>query len=168
MPVKILIKSSDEIQFKKAYAVQKTIGLILISLAILIFVIFMLLHPERMGKSYSLKTFSFALMLFSVLFLVREFYFIYIDRDVIISKNLEDFRINDKVFGISDIESISIIEYVGIGIMENGFNVFIKLKNRKKIPISIRIGQTDMESVRGVLVKFIGIQKVEEKKWWIG
>lgn len=168
MPVNILIKSSDMIQFKKVYSFQKIIGLLLMTLAILFFVIFMLLHPERMGKSYSLKTFSFILMFFSILFILREFYFFYIDRDVTINKNLEDFRVNGKVFCISDIDSISIIEYAGIGIMENGFNIFIKLKNRKKIPVSIRIGRADMESVKNELIKFIGIQKIEEKKWWIG
>ena len=101
-------------------------------------------------------------------FLVRECYFLYIDKSNILAKNGDGIKINKRSFLLQDINSISIIEYNGIGIMSNGFNVFIKLKNDKSIPISIRISGDDAKKVKTALTKFLNIEIFEEKKWWIG
>lgn len=68
---------------------------------------------------------------------------------------------------LSDFFSIYIIEYNGIEIMKNGFNVFMKLKSGKKLPISIRVGKRDMENVKHEIQLFLGIEKIEKKRWWI-
>ena len=128
----------------------------------------MVLQTERMGKSASTIVFSIVLILFLMFFLVRECYFLYIDKSNILAKNGDGIKINKRSFLLQDINSISIIEYNGIGIMSNGFNVFIKLKNDKSIPISIRISGDDAKKVKTALTKFLNIEIFEEKKWWIG
>ena len=168
MPVTITKKSPHVIKVERAYMVQKLIGLFIMTVSTLTFVLFMLLQPERMGKSQMLKAFSVIVVFFLIFFLVREFYFLYIDKSNCILKIEDRFKINNSDFLLKDIDSLLIIEYNGIGIMSNGYNVFIKLKSRKKVPISIRVSKIDMENIKDALGQFLDIKKIEKKKWWIG
>ncbi|MFY7653076.1 MAG: hypothetical protein ACOVQE_10245 [Chitinophagaceae bacterium] len=168
MPVIVLESSPNLIEIKRAYQLQKIIGLLVMVLPIMVFVLFMIWQPERMGKTTTSKAFGIILILLLMFFLIREFYFLYIDRNNILNKDGDVIKINQKIFLLQDIDSISIIEYNGIGIMSNGFNVFIKLKNNKSIPIAIRVSEEDAGKVKIALSKFLNIEIVERKKWWIG
>ena len=43
--------------------------------------------------------------------------------------------------------------------------MYIKLHNNKKIPISIRIDYSFRKEVEAALVTFLGIEKIERKKY---
>lgn len=167
MPITVIQKCPNLIEIKNAYVFQKSIGLFFVAVPIIIFISFMIMQPERMGKSITVKAFSMTLIIILIFFLVREVYFFYIDRSNILSKNGLTFEINGKFFLIKDIDSILIIEYNGIGIMANGYNVFMRLKGGKNIPISIRISKDDSEKVKNILCQFFNIEKIDRKKWWI-
>ncbi len=167
MPVRIIKESQNVIKIGTAYSIQKTIGLFMISVSILLFTLFILFQPERIDKSFTYKIFNIILILVLLLYLVREFYFFYIDKHRTLTKNGEELKVNKLEFLHSDVSSLLIIEYNGIGIMGNGYNLFIKLKNLKRIPISIRVGKDDMERIKSEMKLFFKVEKLEEKKWWI-
>lgn len=167
MSVSIIRESPNTIVIERAYIVQKVLGLLIMAVPILFFIVFMVLQPERMGKSVGMKLFSLIFILFLIMILTREFYFLYIDKSNLIIKDGERFKINKNDYLIDNLSTLLIIEYNGIGVMSNGYNIFIKLKNNKRVPISIRINKIDKEKVVEVLCAFFNINKVEEKKWWI-
>ena len=167
MPVSILSNSPDLIQIKRAYKFQKVVGLFLMASSIIVFVLVMILHPEKKGKTISLKLFSVIIILLLIGFLIREFYFFYIDRNILLSKSGESFIINNRSFLQTDFHSVLIIEYNGVGTMEKGYNVFVKLVKGKNIPIAIRVSKDDKERVTKVLCKFLNVQKLKKRKWYI-
>lgn len=168
MSVTILKKSLNLIEIKKGYLVNKIIGLFFISIPIIVFISITLLEPKRFGKTIADKVFCIILILLFLFILIRENYFMSIDKNRKILKIEGSVEINGKLFSILDFFSIYIIEYNGIGIMTNGFNVFLKLKSGKRIPVSIRVDREDMEKVKIELQHFLGIEKIEKKRWWIG
>ena len=67
----------------------------------------------------------------------------------------------------TDFHSVLIIEYNGVGTMVKGYNVFVKLVKGKNIPIAIRVSKDDKERVTKVLCKFLNVQKLKKRKWYI-
>lgn len=167
MPVNILIKSPYLIKIYKSYVFQKIIGLFIMASSIIVFVAFMILQPQRMGKTTSVKAFSILLIISLIFFLIREFYFFVIDKDNLLAKIGNKCQINERNFLLEDICSILIVKYNGIGIMSNGYNIFLKLKSGKNIPISIRVSENDKEKVKNALSIFFNMEKLETKKWLI-
>ena len=142
-------------------------GLIIIALPILIFVFFMLLEPQRMGGTFFSKIISLLVILFLLFYLSRVLYLLFVDNDLTITKNDSISVINGKTYLLSDISSLLIIEYFGFRSMPNGFNLFLKTRFGKRIPVAIRAGCEEKDEIKIVLKEFLNIAKVEEKKWWI-
>jgi hypothetical protein len=168
MSVKIREKSSCLIEICNAYRVVKTIGLLIMTLGIIGGLILMLFNQEQIEKKTSSIIFNATLALLSAAFLTREFYFYHIDKNNSISKTESLVKIDKASFLLQDIQALLIIEYNGIGIMSTGYNLFIKLKNNKRIPIVIRVGLEDVEKVKDALCKFLNVEKIEKKKWLVG
>ncbi len=168
MPVIIIEKLPNLIEIKQAYRFQKVAGFSLMAASIIVFIVSMILQNNLIDKSATNKVFNMVLILLLTFFIVREFYFLCIDRNYVLIKNGNSIKINNRSILIQDLNTISVIEYNGIGIMDNGFNIFLKLRNGKSIPISIRISLNDAEKVKIALTEFLKIEKFEEKKWLIG
>jgi hypothetical protein len=64
----------------------------------------------------------------------------------------------------TDIDCVFITEYSN-RVRENTCNVYIKLHNSKKIPIAIRIDNSFKIEVEAALVAFLGIKKIEQRKY---
>lgn len=167
MGVRIINESPNVIKIEKAYSIQKVIGIFTLTILILGLVCFILYQPGRLGKSFTHKTFNITVMILLLLYLARAFYFVYIDRTITFYHYGEKFKVNNREFLHAEIDSLLIIEYTSIGIMPNTFNLFIKLKKNKRIPVSINIAKEDVERIKPGLHLFFNIDKSEEKKrWW--
>ena len=164
MSVTIFKNSHDNLQINRTYWVQKVIGSCIMAISILIFIGFKIFEPQRMGKTVGAIIFTKIVLCFLLLVLIRIFYFLAIDKNNILVKEGEWVKINSRIFLIAEIDSIRIVEYPGFRSMDNGFNVYLKLRNKKTIPISIRVTKEDAENVKDALVEFLQVETLE-KKW---
>ena len=168
MSVKIIVHSQNQLELKRAYIFFKIVGLLIIAITILTVLTIMLVHPEKMGQSLAAKSLSATIMLLLSAFLIREFYFFFIDQNRTILIKGNEFTLNNKTFPLTEIHSFLLIEYNGVGIMSNGFNLYLTLKSGKKLPILIRVSEIDVKNVNEQLRSFFKIEKFEKRKWLIG
>lgn len=160
--------STSELIIKKKIRFLNLIGFVFTVLPIVFFITFMIFHPERMGSTLSIKIFSIIVILFLIFYLSRVVFLLVVDKNLVIQK-IDDKKIKilNKEYMSTNITSLLVIEYFGFRTMPNGFHIFLKMNNKKKIALVVRLNKEEKENVVDVLKKFLKIDKIEKKNWWI-
>ncbi len=168
MPEIIIDLTTSELRIKKKSRFLNLVGFIFTALPIIFFVAFMAFYPERMGKTISVRIFSIIVISFLLFYLSRVLFLLIVDKDLTILKIGEGkFKIREKEYLHANIVSLLIVEYFGFRTMPNKFHIFLKMSNKFKIALVVRIDKEDMENAVSILKEFLKVEKVEKKFWWV-
>lgn len=164
MPITL---NENYLKISRVRRVWKTLGLIIVSAVIIFFCSYMLVNPVKMGTSTISIILSGLFLFLLIIILSRVIYFYLIDKTNDIKKIDGQFIVNDsKKYLLTDLYSVYITEYNN-NARENSFNIYIKLKNSRKIPVAIRVDPEFAIEVQNGLMQFFNLNLVEKKKYWI-
>lgn len=159
-----ILLQNDILMISRKGRFWSRIGLLIISSVCITGIVFFSISIFRSGGNQSSILLLCLIICALAVLLIRALYFSTIDTDVEIIKEGSSFHINGVLLLKASVDCIFITEYTN-PIRDNTCNVYLKLHDKRKVPIAIRINAILSREVERLLKEFTGIEKIEKKKY---